>query len=325
MPELQQRLNFIRKRLEPYLKSIDEYISSENQASYYEILKRPKARGGYRYMYACIDNDIRSAHKILYEMLREYQQNVHPAAHGFIKGKSTLTNAQQHTEKKYILHLDIKNFFDSISVEQVKVALLKLGSAEDVADFISGLTTVDGALRQGLHTSPDLSNHCLREVDIALAGYATKNKFTYTRYGDDMTFSGDHEPNVGELCTIIEVDGFMINNEKIKVQKRGSSQYVTGLTVFDSQPRIPRSFKKRLRLMTYYINKYGFESHVEYTRSMGREYFGSDEDYQHYLEGLYHGSANYIVGHAGYLNSVEKVRAQFIWDSLNEQNVRDYQ
>jgi hypothetical protein len=77
--------------------------------------------------------------------------------------------------------------------------------------------------------------------------------------------------------------------------------------------------------MLYYIEKYGFEDHVEQTRSKGRGYFSSDEDYNHYLEGLMHGCANYIIGHVGYLNSVEKSHAQYMWDILNSQNVRDYQ
>ena len=75
----------------------------------------------------------------------------------------------------------------------------------------------------------------------------------------------------------------------------------------------------------YYIRKYGFRDHVEWTRSIGREAFESDEDYEHYLEGKLHGSANYILGHIGYLNSVERSRALPFWDDANEQNIRDYQ
>jgi RNA-directed DNA polymerase len=324
MAELQKRLLFIRKRFEPYLKSIDEYVESENQSAYYEILKRRKRNGGYRYLYSCTNSDLRSAHKVLYEILRDYQQYLHPSAHGFIKGKSTFTNAQPHTQQNFILHLDIKNFFDSITIAQVKAAFLDLGASQEVSALLSKLTTVDGVLRQGLHTSPDISNHCLREIDTSLGAYSANNHLVCTRYGDDMTFSGEQEPVAKELISIIEEVGFTVNKAKIKLQKRGSNQYVTGLTVFDEKPRIPRGFKKRLRLKMYYINKYGFENHIERTRSKGREYFGSDEDYQHYLEGLFHGGANYIVGHVGYLNSVERLRAQPMWNMLNDQNIRDY-
>jgi retron-type reverse transcriptase len=324
MPELDKPISYIRKRLEPYIDVVDEYVASDAQEGYYKILKRRKRRGGYRFLYFCMDTKIRSAHKVIYELLREYQPKVHPAAHGFVKNRSTLTNAQQHTQQKYLLHLDIKDFFDSISVTQVKDALIRLGTAENVAELISKLATVDGSLRQGLHTSPDLSNHCLYQLDEKLAAYASSNNLKYTRYGDDMTLSGATKPNLAAIRPIIDAFSFRLNEEKIKFQHRGSNQYVTGLTVFDEQPRIPRRFKKRLRLLAYYIDRYGFEDHVKRTRNINREDYESDEEYEYYLNQALYGSSKYIVGHVAYLNSVEASRARPMWDVLNDQRIRDH-
>lgn len=324
MSELHKPLSYVRKRLEPYIDAIDEYVVSDSQETYYRVIKKRKKRGGHRFLYSCKDAKIRSAHKVIYEMLRDCQSQVHSVAHGFIKNRSTFTNAQKHTQQKYILHLDIKNFFDSISTSQVKEALIRLGIADDVAELLSKLTTVNGSLRQGLHTSPDLSNHCLYGIDEKLAAYAKSHDIVYTRYGDDMTFSGSTKPDLAAIRTIIESPGFQLNEDKIKFQHRGSNQYVTGLTVFDEKPRIPRSFKKRLRLLAYYIDRYGFEDHVKRTRNIDREDYESDEEYEYYLNQALFGSSKYIVGHVAYLNSVESSRAQPLWDTLNDHNVKDY-
>jgi RNA-directed DNA polymerase len=324
MSELNQSISFIRRRLKPYIEVIDEYTGAEDQELYYEIIKKKKRRGGYRYLYVCMNSKLRSAHKVIYEMLRDYQSQVLPCAHGFIKHKSTYTNAKNHTRQPYILHLDIKDFFDSILVSQVEAALLRLGVSKDVAELVSKLATVNGVMRQGLHTSPDLSNHCLYAIDKKLSAYATSNGMKYSRYGDDITISGSQPPNVDELRSIIEVDGFQLNESKIKLQKRGSNQYVTGLTVFDDVPRIPRSFKKRLRSHLYYIDKLGFEEHVKRTRGINRDDFDTDEEYEHVLAGLLHGTAKYIIGHVSYVNSVEPKRAKPMWTVLNEHKVRDY-
>lgn len=324
MKELNKSLNYIRKKLDPYIKTLDEYSLSNNQKSYYEVSKRKKTRGGYRSIYFCISVELRNAHKVIYEMLRDYQDGLNLAAHGFVKHKSTYTNALNHTKKKYILHVDIKDFFDVITTSQVKAALIRLGVSEEVAVFISSIASVDGRLRQGLHTSPDLSNHCLYRVDNALEEYAAKQGITYSRYGDDMSFSGDASPDVPIIRSIIEANNFEINDDKVKLQKRGANQYVTGLTVFDEYPRIPRKFKKRLRLQLHYIDKYGFVEHVKRIRGVYREDFDSEEEYEHCLAGVLYGTAKYIVGHVSYVNSVEPERAKNMWKILNDNSVRDY-
>jgi hypothetical protein len=179
-------------------------------------------------------------------------------------------------------------------------------------------------LRQGLHTSPDLSNHCLFKIDEELSLYAESKNMNYSRYGDDITVSGATIPDTDYIRSKIEIDGFQINEDKIKLQKRGSNQYVTGLTVFDKSPRIPRKFKKRLRSHLYYIDRFGFESHVIRTRGIDREDFDSDEEYEHVLAGLLHGTAKYIIGHVSYVNSVEPIRAKSMWAIINQNNIKDY-
>lgn len=324
MNELSRSLKYVRRRLEPYIQELDEYISSDDQASYYKIIKIPKRKGGYRLVRFCLNNNVRSAHKVIYEMLREYQPAVHPTAQGFVKGRSTYTNALKHTQQRYILHIDIKNFFDSIDKRQIKRALLRLGISDEVAEFISRATTIDGLMGQGLHTGPDLSNHCMYELDLMLAEFSEANALVYSRFGDDMSFSGELAPDKVSIQEIIEKNGFQVNTPKVKLQKRGSNQYVTGLTVFDESPRIPKKFKKRLRSHLYYIHKYGLEGHVKRTRNIYRENFESQEAYEHYLEGAMYGTAKYIVGHISYVNSVEPERAVSMWRIVNEHNLRDY-
>jgi RNA-directed DNA polymerase len=113
MDELNKSLSFFKNRLAGTDGLADEYAASNNQASYYKVHKRKKKSGGYRFIYRPLTakhENLASIHKQIYDMLVPYQSQVHDSAHGFIKGKSTLSNAKSHAAKKYILHID-KGFF----------------------------------------------------------------------------------------------------------------------------------------------------------------------------------------------------------------------
>ncbi len=188
--------------------------------------------------------------------------------HGFVKGKSIITNAQQHTQKKIILNVDIKSFFDSISIEKVREVFCSIGFKEEIADVLSKLTTVEGKLPTGFSTSPVLSNLVCLLMDGVFERLCKKKGFTYTRYADDITFSSDgYMPSREGIVEVFEKFGFTINEQKYRLYRKGGPQYVTGLTVVDSRPRLSKRFKRRLRLESYYIKKYGVMEH--YSRLLG--------------------------------------------------------
>ena len=237
------------------IKSIPNLIKT------YTVPKKNKPKE-LRHIFYPVSGQLKSTFKILTSWLNSiYKPN--ESVHGFITKRSIRTNAEQHLECSQLLNLDIKNFFENISKDQVKNSLISHGLTEEISEIISRISTIDNRLVQGFSTSPVLSNMVTTEMDSELQKYAENSNIVYTRYADDISFSTKgQEVDANEIIEIITKYGYPINEEKTKTRKRGQKQIVTGLTVFDSTtPRIPKKIKKNLRLEAFYIKKYGIKNH----------------------------------------------------------------
>lgn len=225
-------------------------------------IKKKNTSLGYRTIYKPYISNLSNTLKILNE---HFTSIYLPAkcVHGFVKGRNIQTNAKMHLGKKWILSLDIKDFFESINESEITKSLIELGFKNETAQWISKIVTVNGLLVQGFNTSPSIANIVANGMDKALEDICG-NSITYSRYADDMYFSSNQKfPAKQIFIETIESFGFTINNDKTKIMNRGEKQYVTGLTVFDSKyPRITKNIKRKLRLEVYYVVKYGYRSHV---------------------------------------------------------------
>jgi retron-type reverse transcriptase len=194
-----------------------------------------------------------------------------PAAHGFIPGRSIATNAQPHVGKRIVVGLDLKDFFPTITFPRVRGALIAHGYSYAVASTLALLCTEydrepfdrDGErfyisvgprhLVQGAPTSPALANVVAWRLDRRLTGLAAKYGFSYTRYADDLTFSGD-DAVVGRLITnvkrVVADERFTLNDAKTRVTRHAQRQVVTGIVVND-QVGTPRQLRRRLRAILY--------------------------------------------------------------------------
>jgi hypothetical protein len=199
---------------------------------------------------------------------------VHGAAHGFLPGRSILTNATVHTNPKTILKMDVKDFFPTVTLPRVKGIFRNAGYREQVATLLALLCTespreivdLDGkryyvalgprCLPQGAPTSPGLTNTLCLRMDRRLTGLAKHYGWRYTRYADDLTFSlpGDAQgpPKLGALMgvvtRIVAEEGFTVHPDKTRVLRKGGRQKVTGLVVNGTgAPRVPRKLKRELR------------------------------------------------------------------------------
>jgi retron-type reverse transcriptase len=208
---------------------------------------------------------------------------VEAPAHGFLPGRSIVTNATPHAGRAIVVNLDLENFFPSITFPRVRSVFQRLGYSPAVATILALLCTecprkpVEYAgqvyhvaigprgLPQGACTSPGLSNQVARRLDKRLGGLARKLGLTYTRYADDMTFSGGEEANdrVGYLMArvrhLAEEEGFAVNVKKSRVQRRSAAQCVTGLVVND-RPGVPRQTVRRLRAILHRARHEGLEA-----------------------------------------------------------------
>jgi retron-type reverse transcriptase len=204
-------------------------------------------------------------------------------AHGFVTGRSTMTNAVPHVGKKVVINMDLKDFFPSITFPRVKGIFQGLGYSPAVSTVLALLCTesprrkVDyaghtyhvavglRALPQGACTSPALSNLLARRMDARLGGLARKLQYIYTRYADDLTFSCDLNatPLTGYLLSrvrhIIRDEHFEINEAKTRVQRPNVRQSVTGIVV-NRRPNVPRRITRQLRAILHHAKKEGLEA-----------------------------------------------------------------
>lgn len=187
-------------------------------------------------------------------------------AMAFVRRRSIVDNARQHLGRNYVLNLDLKDFFTSITANIVENSLSRIGIPPLVAKDMATLCTypyvvnhhIKNVLPQGAPTSPILSNICAMTLDSRLSGLARRFHLAYTRYADDITFSSNHnvyQPDgvfMQELHRIIDECHFTINPKKTRLQKRGTRQEVTGLTVC-SKPNVSRKYIKSLRAQIHKI------------------------------------------------------------------------
>lgn len=238
----------------------------------YTTFEIPKKFGGIRVISAP-SSALKEIQVTLAEKLWECQQkiwqqyNIQPnIAHAFIPKKSTITNAQIHCKKRYVLNLDLKDFFDHFHFGRVMGYFEKNNNfclPHEVAVIITQLACYKGRLPQGAPTSPIITNLICQILDMHLLSIAKKYKVDYTRYADDLTFSTNRrtfEDDISQFLVEIQREvqgfGFEINEKKTRLQFRNSRQEVTGLIV-NKKLNVPHLFYKNTRAMANQLYKTG--------------------------------------------------------------------
>lgn len=225
-----------------------------------------KRSGGQRMIHAP-KRRLKAIQRKLHDLLAS-KLPVSPFAHGFRQGRSVATNATPHVAKPVIIKLDIADCFPTIHVGRIRGLLIAYGYSYTVAQTLAVLMTepprqpieAEGKLYhvpvgprvcvQGAPTSPALCNAVLKRMDHRLAGLARKYGFEYTRYADDLTFSGHDPAHIKRIITlaarIAREEGLPLNRQKTRVLRAGQRQTVTGVTV-NQTLGLSRQERRRLR------------------------------------------------------------------------------
>jgi len=231
-------------------------------SSLYSSYRIPKHGAGYRQ----IDEPVPSLKEAQLWILRRILANCNPhkAATAFFRDCSIKRNAESHVEKRMVLSIDVKDFFPSIRGVRVARVFRSLGYSDEVAETLTNLTVVRDGLPQGAPTSPALSNLAMVEADKRLAAYAQKLSIRYSRYADDITFSGQFK--VGRVIELVRKvlcdQGLVINESKTRLMLPHERQEVTGVVV-NQRLQAPRELRRALRQQIHYIEKFGIEGHEE--------------------------------------------------------------
>jgi len=173
-------------------------------------------------------------------------------------------NLKFHKDQPKVLTLDIRDFFTSIKIESVQQIFRTLGYSAYLSNLMAKLCCKNNSLPQGAPTSPYLSNIFFKTTDESISNYCIKNKIKYTRYADDLTFSGDF--NTKELLDFVSLEldtiGLVLNNKKTRLMKPGTRQIVTGIVV-NKKPQVPYKQRNALRANMHYLKTFNLENCIE--------------------------------------------------------------
>lgn len=231
----------------------------------------PKRSGGKRLIMAP-KRRLKAIQRRLLALLVE-KLPVSEHAHAFRRGCNIRTGAEPHVGRRFVLKLDLKDFFPSVTAARVRGLLIAYGYSFPVATTLAVLMTeserqpveVDGQVYhvpvserhcvQGAPTSPGICNALVLRLDRRLAGLAKKRNLAYTRYADDLSFSGElTRREAFQICAliqrIVEAEGFKLNPEKTRLMGQGGCQIVTGVVV-NRTLGLSRQERRRMRAMAH--------------------------------------------------------------------------
>jgi len=217
--------------------------------------------------------------------------DIHVAAHGFVKHRNCKSHASVHINKNYLFLFDLAHCFHSIDWVRVYRVFAGLGYSPKVTQYLTALVThkaysnhpllheldSDQRIRlrqrhlpQGAPSSPALSNIVLKQLDKRLAGLAQSLKLDYSRYADDLAFSGNRhrdwsflEPLVGSICS---EEGFSLNYRKSRVLRPSQRQMLTGIVV-NEKPNIDRRYYDKLKAVLTNCERHGLDSQNRFSHT----------------------------------------------------------
>ncbi len=284
--------------------SYEQLFNSIENAPYHSF-HIPKKKGNARLITAPESKLLMDQQRLNLFLQSVYYFHRPPCVHGFViaaeddaESLNILTNAKAHLKSPYLLNMDLKDFFPSISTPRI-VQLLQsppFSYNRELAAIIALLCTYEKKLPTGAPTSPVLANFAFRETDSILIDFSKTHNLTYTRYADDLTFSSESpitEETIKKIEEIIHSNGFVVNAEKTRLQTRYDRQTVTGIIV-NEKLNINRRYIRNIRAILYDLSTNGIDKSV-------KKYFGIDECDEIFVH-------KFICSVAGKIEWIEQVK-----------------
>lgn len=304
-----QKRDDIAKLLGVTTKQLNFHLYVLPAKKRYKVFSVLKKSGGTRQISAPA-----SPIKLIQRNLKDVLETVYkpkPATHGFVRDRSIVTNARLHKKRRYVLNIDLNNYFPTIHFGRVRGMFM--GNPyylnDEVATILAQICCHDRVLPQGAPTSPIISNMICARLDAKLQQLAKEHLCTYSRYADDITFSTNRsrfpvalarlseigQVEIGnELSLVIEENGFQINSKKTRLQVKQQRQEVTGLTV-NKYPNVERRYVKQIRAMLHAWKKYGIESTAQnYYENHAGEKYSSPQVHRPPFQKVVFGKINFV-------------------------------
>ncbi len=262
-------------------RRMSEYQQRKEKLRNYRYFRLSKRSGGSRLIEAPKSDLKRIQRSIANQILRPVP--IHSSVHGFVQGRSPVTSAQVHVGQQMILRIDLCDFFPSITSRRVAGLFRTIGYPNQVTSLLTGLCTnrtwrgavepgtdpceqlFDSHLPQGSPASPNLANACAWSLDCRLSGLAARFGVRYTRYADDLIFSGgkEFEFRLSRFrilaLAIINHEGFSIRACKTQAMRSDTQQFVTGVVV-NERTNVKRADFDRMKAILTNCLRHGMES-----------------------------------------------------------------
>lgn len=240
----------------------------------YKEIRIPKKAGGFRKI-SIPSVGLKYVQRWILDNVL-YKMNCSQYAFGFVPEYSIVHHARKHLNKDVVITMDFKDFFPSIKFETVFKIFNYYGYTNELSFMFAKLCTHFEKLPQGAPTSPYISNIVCLKLDKRLGKLCEKLDASYSRYADDLTFSGSKglRDCLDIFRSIISDEGFEINEEKTRIRQRYEQQKVTGLIV-NEKLSVPSETKRFLKQQIYFCKKFGVINHMdrcEIERSNYKEY-----------------------------------------------------
>ena len=242
---------------------------SNSLSSHYKRVKISKKNGSLREL-SVPDEVLKKIQGAIVQKILVYEP-ISKYAQAYKTGASVQRNASHHVGKKKILKLDIKHFFDSILYSTVKDKCFPAERfSEPIRILLSMLCYNREALPQGAPSSPIITNIVMRDFDERVGDFCRERNITYTRYCDDMTFSGDFDerPIIEFVKAELFEQGYLLNSKKTTVISSSGRQVVTGVVV-NEKLTVPAEYKSKIRQEVYFCKKFGVENHLNHINYTG--------------------------------------------------------
>lgn len=266
----------LAEALETDLEKLTYHAISKRSRSLYRTFEIPKKSGGTRIISAPIPFWKKIQRRLAEILLEIYEPKA--VVHGFAQKRSVCTNARMHVGRRFILNVDLKDFFPSINFGRVRGMFLKTpyNCPPEVATLLAQICCCNNELPQGAPTSPIISNMLCSTLDSYLRKLASEYNCSYSRYADDITFSTNKNsflPHLAKkkivdgkdvyypgekLITVIEKNGFRINVDKFRLQFKHQRQEVTGL-VTNHKLNVLRTYIREIRALLHNWNTKGID------------------------------------------------------------------
>jgi retron-type reverse transcriptase len=249
------------------------YGLSNNLENHYHNVFIPKSDGTKRKL-SVPDLILKNVQRAIADnILAHYPVSKYATAYKV--GSSVQKNARPHVKKEKILKLDIEGFFDNIIYSKVKdIVFYEEKYSEPIRILLTMLCYYRESLPQGAPTSPAITNIMMYDFDERIGAYCSERGIAYTRYCDDMTFSGAFDEK--EVIAVVKAElqklGLFLKNRKTAIISNTKRQTVTGIVV-NEKINLTKEYKKKIRQEMYYIKRFGIDSHLKKIRILEKEQY----------------------------------------------------